>query len=282
MSGENNTNNYETLFKIWERCIRLEFENLKFYCECMLKLSRTFFKIEQTEMLSYIKRIMSPAFPLMVNYFVNRADAYISSKLEKERVEILEDIERSIVRFWDVHESIIQSSNGADRILMQTAPIDSGVHYAVPKLCAYYSELLNTFANLLNEESKNHYAFCVYPTLNSQAEAELLFATMKQRGKVGVIRVPGKDIANVEYITALLFHEFFHIIPGGLRLRKKRALFFLNILLYDIDALLIGDLKFEDDKSKEKLREYLFGKLCGTILEELRKHEKGDRLFYRV
>ncbi len=283
MNEGNCNKNLQMLIEIREQCIDLEYENLKYYCECMLKMFRTFYKIEQTEMLSYIKRIMSPAFPLMVRYFGNRAEAYMLSKTEMERVEIFEDIERSVTGFWDVHEAIIQSSNGADRILMQTAPIDSGVHYAVPKLCAYYSELLNSLANILDEDeekTESHYAFCVYPTLNSQAEAELLFTTMEQRGKVGIIRVPGKDIADVEYITTLLLHEFFHIIPGELRLRKYRAHLFLKILFFDFESIVMGKLEVTEKKDKEKLRKFLFGKLANKITEEMRSHKSEDRFFY--
>lgn len=283
MNEENCNKNLQILIEIRKQCIGSEYENLKYYCECMLKMFRTFYKIEQTEMLSYIKRIMSPAFPLMVRYFDNRAKAYMLSKTEMERVEIFEDIERSVVGFWDVHEAIIQSSNGADRILMQTAPIDSGVHYAVPKLCAYYSELLNSLANILDGDeggTESHYAFCVYPTLNSQAEAELLFTTMEQRGKVGIIRVPGKDIADVEYITTLLLHEFFHIIPRELRLRKNRAQLFLKILFYDLDSIVMENLEFKDKGSKERLRKFLFEKLAEKIKEEMRSHKPEDRLFY--
>ncbi len=114
-------------------------------------------------MLSYIDRIMSPIFPLMVQYFDNRIKAYFQTEIGKQKVEIGEDIERSVVTFWEVQEAIIQSSNGADRILFQSAPLDSGAHYVAPNLFSYYSEVLISFSELCIDEriSKNHYAFCV-------------------------------------------------------------------------------------------------------------------------
>lgn len=280
---ENEEKELERLSQVWDRCDMPEYETLKYYCECMLKLCRIFYKIENTGMLSYIHQILSPTFPLMVRYFINRAEAFIEEKKEKEKVEILEDIEKSVVGFWEVQEAIIQSSNGADRILFQSAPLDSGTHYAAPKLCAYYSEMLNTFADFFDENegvSEKYYAFCVYPTMNSQAEAERLFTTMEQKGKVGIIRVPGKEIADTRYIIPLLFHEFFHIVPGSLRLRKRRAKIFLNILLYDLETLIEENVDINNDSYKEILRSYLFDKLIKETLKEMDDIEEEKRFYY--
>ena len=284
MSKNNNETELKKLLLISNKCEELELVTLRYYCECMLKLWRIFYKIKGTEMLSYIWQIMSPVFPLMIRYFTNRADAYIDeSKTEKEKVEILEDIERSVVEFWEVQEAIIQSSNGADRILFQSAPLDTGAHYAAPKLCAYYSEVLNSFAGFFdeNEDSlEKNYAFCVYPTLNSQAEATMLFTTMEQKGKVVIIRVPGNDIANNIYILSLLLHEFFHIVPEKLRLRKMRANIFLNILLYDIGSLVIENIEIKEEEDKEKLRNYIFSKLIEDASKELTCYSEECRFFY--
>ena len=275
----------EQLSLLRNNCTIPEEETLKYYCECMLKLERTFYKIDRTHMLSYIKQILLPVFPLMVEYFCDRAEAYKNEESEIKKIMILEDIESSVVKFWEVHEAIIQSSNGVDKILFQSAPIDTGQRYAAPKICAFYSELLNSLASIFVQDNKDigHYAFCVYPTMNSQAEAILLFSTMKKRGKVGIIHIPGKRIADVRYMISLLLHEFFHVIPGRLRARKKRARLFLNVLLYDLEDTLMGELDFygssvEDDK--KRLQQYLFGELVNVIIEEIENKEVEDRFFY--
>lgn len=272
---------YDILVKLQSKCVKEENDTLKYYCDCMLKLWRIFYKISETGMLSYIDRIMSPVFPLMVQFFDDRVNAYYNSTTEKERVDIGEDIERSIVTFWEVQETIIQSSNGADRILFQSAPLDSGLHYVAPKLCAFYSEVLNSLSRLfMKKNEENRYAFCVYPSLSSQAEAERLFTTMKKKGKVGIIRVPGRDIANISYIMVLLFHEFFHTIPGSdLRLRKKRARNFLNILLYDLMAMIERDTEIKSE-DKETYRKYLFGVPKEEIQNKIHDTGENDRFFY--
>lgn len=273
----------DKLIDIRNDCRVPQEEILKYYCECMLKLERTFFKIAKTDMLTYIKKTMLPVFPLMVQYFSERAEAYKHETDEMKKNKILEDIETSVVKFWEVHEAIIRSSNGVDKILFQSAPIDTGQRYAAPKLCSFYSELLNSLAEIFRQGDCEigQYAFCVYPTMNSQAEAVLLFTTMEKRGKIGIIRIPGKHIADIRYSISLLLHEFFHVIPAKLRNRKQRAQLFLNILLYDLSNTIIGKLDFtNNNQNKENFHHYLFEKLIYKCKNEINSKENDDRFFY--
>lgn len=281
-----NDNQYENdikiLLDILKECKNSNENILGFYCECLMKMHKACYKIEKTEMLSYVKQIVAPVFPLVIQYFSNRVRACLEVKEtknikekikeEKRKAEIRQDIEESVVYFGEVLESIIHSTNGADRILFQSAPIDVGIRYSAPKLCAYYSTFLNEVAKLFHSEDR--YAFCVYPTLNRSAEAVLLFSTMNESGKVGIVKVPGYTIASVHNMRVLLLHEIFHVLPGKLRNRRKRARDFLVILFYALRAKLIG---YPADRMKEN---FLFSEVKNEIEKKLSQYGDEDRIFY--
>lgn len=196
---------------------------LLFYTKCLIKMHKAYFKIVNTEMLSYVKQIMEPAFPLVIQYFSDEVRDCLKETDVQRKEKLLTDIEESIVEFGEMFEAIVNSTNGADRILLQTAPVDIGLRYTAPKLCAYYSSMLNEFAELMKDENQGQYAFCVYPTLKSGAEAYIMFHESRRHGKVCIIRMPENRIGHIAYVRQVLFHELFHILPSQVRNRKDRA-----------------------------------------------------------
>lgn len=252
---------------------------LQFYCDCLIKMYKAYYKIEETEMLSYVKQIMAPAFPLVVDYFVEMVDACLNSESDMDKARMRQDIEESVVNFSQVFEEIIHSTNGADRMLVQTAPIDIGIRYAAPKLCAYYTSILNSMAQIFEKPGEKKYAFCVYPTQISCAEAVLLFSTMNKSGKVCIIRVPGHKIAHIQYLRQLLMHEFFHVLPSSLRLRKKRASALLYVCLNGISSEMFQGCSLSSEE-RERLRIMLFAEVKTKIKSELKGKEELDRIYY--
>ena len=136
---ENGTFNQDVkcLKKLQSDCHIRKEPVLEYYCDCMLKIRRAYYKAEQTDLLFYIKQIMSAAFPLVVKYFVLCVEEYHKETDFCQRARILRDIEESVVKFDEMFDSIIHATNSVDRILFQTAPIATATHIAAPKLCAY-------------------------------------------------------------------------------------------------------------------------------------------------
>ena len=284
MEQEKNTVNDDLnlLGKIKKECELKEEDTLQYYCVCLLKLYKEFIKVEKTEMLSYIHQIVSPAFPLVLKYFLIQANAYLLSGEAEEKSVILQDIEISVETFGEVWDAVIQSTNAADRILIQSAPIESTIRQVPVKLCAYYSSLLNELATIFQEKvgEERKYAFSVYPSLGSRPEAILLFLTMKRNGKVGIIRVPEKDIEDVKYLRMLISHEFYHIVPGSfLRRRRSRAAALAKIILYDLREKLLDGIKI-NQKVRERLEECLFGDVPREIKEKYLSKDEESRCFY--
>lgn len=232
-------------------------------------------------MLFYVQQVISPVFPLVIKYFYHLYNLYCRSKNENDRLNILEDIELSVVTFAEACDALIQSINGSDWIQAQPSQMDGGgIRYGTPKLYAYYAAMLNGLADLFQEKDNREYGFCVYPALKSRPEVELLFTTIKERGKVGVIRVPGQDIANVNYLCKLLVHEFYHIVPGSeLRLRKVRAQRYLKILMYDIRDRIFEGVEITP-WTMEKLQQLFFDSKLADISGKLDAKHESDRDFY--
>lgn len=263
-----------------EKCLECGENNLAFYCDALRKVYQAFRKMEETEMLSYAKQIIAPAFPNIVVYFEDRVNACMEERPEKQKALIREDVEHSIVEFCEMFDTIIHSTNMVDQILFQTAPLHTGIRYTAPKLCAYYSQVLNQFARILQDNKNDQYAFCVYPTLNSKAQAVILFETMEKTGKVCVIRVPGHQIAAVDRMLLLLFHELFHILPGeGQRRRRERAGLYWQVLLYAMTEKIYSGCKLSSEEVGA-LDGYFISSMAERLNRELLETVSGDRRLY--
>lgn len=270
----------KVLNEIMKRCKLYNEDSLLYYCTCIMKMHRAYYKLQTSHMISYVRQIMSPAFQLLIKYFADRAAEYFDTDSESIRMRIFDDIECSVPCFYDAFEAVIRSTNGADRMLFQSAPVDIGIQNAAPKLCAYYSDFLNCLAKTFKSTSIDEYAFCVYPTISTRPKATLLFTTMHRKGKIGVISIPGKDIADVQYIRTVLSHEFYHVMPGELRFRRERAGNFLRIMVYDFSYRILEEINIPETCNIETLEKLLLNDAVESIKKEMKWKSDGDRIFY--
>lgn len=280
-----NRDSVYSLEKVKEKCGTKE-PVIEYYADCLLKLTKAYNKIEETEMLHYVKRIVAPSFQLVIKYFSNCVDEYLDTKEPEEKMLLLNDIQSSVESYLEVWETIIQSTNTADRILIQSVPV--GPIRQIPvKICAYFSDFLNALTDLFKEDKEYSYAFLVYPSFGKRPESRLLFSTAQENGKVGIIRIPEKDIWNVTYVRMLICHEVFHIIPRGLRDRLDRAKVLEKIITTDLKKRMWHDIenlpekkKFEE-KQKKGIEEFYFKEIsCDVHTKFIKGKDKNDRSFY--
>ena len=249
---------------------------LLYCCVCTKKLLWTFSKIERTDLLIYIYNIVHSSSDLFCEHFLSCAYDYLKEKNPAKRAKQLEDISDSVAAYWEVLDSIIQCSNLADRQVQQSAPIDTGLRYNPPKLCCYYSDLLNQLVALFNSaEGRPQYAFCVQPTLKSTAQCRILFQLRSEHGKIGLIRLPDWILSDVCNSNCILLHEYFHIIPGDMRLRRERATYYVKIVLYELTQELFAGIEFPAEA--EVITKYLF-----NSVNELGLHDERDFYSYEL
>lgn len=274
---------YHRLLAQKERCKNLKEYTLEYYVDCLLKLYKEFDKVERTDLLFYLNEMIDSAVSLVIKHFLHRLDEYFNTEGVSEKARILKDIKISVEDFNEVWETLILSSNVADHMLIQSAPIEPNIRTVPIKLCAYYARLLNDMAELYqnNQDEGKGYAFFVYPSLGIRPEARLLFMGLRKRGKVGIVRIPEKDMEDVSYVRLLILHEFFHILPGSvLRSRRERAVFMAKILLYDICAQLLAGVDLGKEIERKDIEKYLFEGVITEIEEKFRNKGPEDRCFY--
>lgn len=255
-------------------------------------MERVYVKAMDTEMHSYVFKIIHPAFPLAVDYFINRLEAYrslvnlpLSDEKQTKRMNIYKDIEESVIALGEAIEFVIQSINPADRMLVQTPPLDSGLLHSAPKISAYFSEMLNELATIINNNANYSYGFCVYPSMYYRSRTKVLFQTKEQAGKVALIQIPNVELFHLSYLRIILIHELYHVIfVQKAERRKARAKAFLKILLYDLGKKLTHSISGPDNNlSKEQRRiieRILFEPIINEIQNELKNRNEED-LIYR-
>lgn len=262
---------------------------LAYCCQCLEKLLRVYVKVRETEMLSYICKILDPFFPLAVDYFYDHILAYTNAITNSKdstidgvlTIDVYEDIKKSVLALSEATEFIIQSSNKADRMLIQSIPINSGLLYSVPKMSAYFSEMLNTLADILQNETNSDYAFCVFPAIQYRSETKVLFLTQQKHGKTALIRIPSTDLMQVSYLRILLVHELFHVIliPEHVQ-RKERAIDYLKILMYDLEGKLYDGLSELNQNKRQRLDKLILTPITNALISKLKDKQNEDRIFY--
>ncbi|MCD8327233.1 MAG: hypothetical protein LUC90_11325 [Lachnospiraceae bacterium] len=225
---------------------------------------------------------MEPTFPMIINCFIREVQKCLKETDAEKKNKLQEDIKKSVVKFGEMFEAIVNSTNGADRILLQSAPVDLGIRYASPKLCSYYSGMLNSYAKLVEDTNGGEYAFCVYPALTSSCEAHIMFHKEEQHGKVCIIQIPENRIGNIPYVRQVLFHEFFHILPSQCRLRKDRADRLNRIYAMALWPFLIRRCKNMTEEYNEHLQNMLLPLLQDKCINHYEGKASDSREFYSI
>lgn len=277
----------QILKRIEEECIEEQDTQLAFYTNCLMDMLRIFHNVERTNMLHYVCMILEPIMNLTVQFYIDSYNKYCDLKKNisdinknKERMSILNDIEVSLSSIGEACEMIIQSTNGADRTFVQSAPVSAGLLNVSSKICAYYSVMLNDLADLFKQGDEKEYAFCVFPSLAYRSKAQLLFSSREERGKIGIIKIPTKSILDIKYIRVLLCHECFHIVSRSeIRLRKMRAECYLKILLYDLSERFFNNTKLNSEQI-DALERFLYKNVIETIHNKFQDRQEEDRMFY--
>ena len=181
------------------------------------------------------RKIYQDAFVLLLEHFADRVEDYLSfsditsGETRHYRTDIVTEVDVSISMFWEMVEQDSQSIWNANRIVSPVNPGFSAISYVSPKLYNYYSCMLNDLAKIFSEQN-DRYAFCVNPVPGGMCQAKILFENRRQHGKVCLFDLPEKNIAAVRNNRFLLLHEFFHVLPRNLRLRKSRYEKFFRLI----------------------------------------------------
>lgn len=253
---ENDIMEYQSIFEHYsEREIALG------HCALiMIKILNGLSEMRYTEFYKYERQILWSAMELFSAQCIIQLQAALDCRDIKDKKRLISDIEDSIAKIMEVYKNIFDGTANAERQMFQSLPADMNMYELSPKLCAFYSSMLEKAVELFKEDTKKReegYAFVIHPTLRSVTEAKRLLKTREAPGKVVVIYISESEIERFSLVPVCLMHEAFHVITRNERLRQKRAYNFAANMMEYMERFLFHGVRFSPEQGDMKIRRRL-------------------------
>lgn len=254
----------------------------------MVKILNGLSEMNHTEFYKYEKQMLWNVMSLFSKqcteqiYYALALDCKDTKQI-CEKKEIISDIENSISQMMEVCKNIFDGTANAERQMFQSLSVDTNIYELSPKLCAFYSSMLEKVVTLFTNNTRE-YAFVMHPTLNSTIEAKLLLETRKKSGKVVIIYISESSIENFNLVPICLMHEAFHVLTRQERHRKRRAFNFMSNMIEYIERSLFDNIRFSNIDSKDiyfknHLMNFWF-KDISKLAHEWRAEPEDSQKFY--
>ena len=147
---------------------------------------------------------------LFANHFMEQTELAVSQTNVYEKRCLIDEIENAVDRMTNVYRNVIDSTSDSDRQMLSGVSVDTSIYELSPKLCAFYSKILDDLVHMFHEE--NNYAFILHPTLKNNTETQILFEQRTLSGKVVIIYISESIIEEVDVVSVFLLHEAFHVL----------------------------------------------------------------------
>lgn len=266
------------LKKLYSECIDEEIA-LSRYTGCMIRLVNGMAQMYYSQFHHYEFTILWRAMDIFTSHFIEQISLAKKELEVYKKRELVDDIENAVDRMTGVYQNVINSMANSDRQMLSGISVDSSIYELSPKLCAFYSEILNDLVTMFGEE--NDYAFILHPTLKNNTETQIMFDKREKSGKVVIIYISESIIEETDIVSVFLLHEAFHVLTKE-RLRKVRLGYYIQMLLSAIKQMLFHKVQFSDNEDlDEEMKESLMRKCFCTINTESNSWKKRcERDFY--
>ena len=246
----------------------------------MMKILNGLSEMSYTNFHRYERKMLWEAMKLFSSQCLEQIEIALECQNVEKKREYIMDIESSIAEMVDVYKNVMGEVSNVERQIFQSLSVDTKIHALSPKLCAFYSSILERVVAMFYEDNIE-YAFVLHPTLHSTIEAKVLLEKREESGKVVIIYVSENVIENFDLVSICLLHEVFHILTKNERMRKKRAEIFTIQVMEQMQRLILQGVFFgeKEKEIKEKLRLYYF-KDISKLLEEFKNREEDNKSFY--
>lgn len=273
------TRNLKQYQEIYLRCNQNE-SALSICAMTMMKILNGLAEVSYTEFHRYEKKMLWRAMKLFSEQCIQQIDIALACPVVEKKKEYISDIEFSITEIADVYKNIMGESSNAERQMFQSLSVDIKIHDLSPKLCAFYSSILEEVVEMFREDGAE-YAFVLHPVLQSTIEAKVLLEKREQSGKVVIIYVSESVIEEFDLVSICLLHEAFHVLTKSERMRRERAKNFLLQMTEQTRRKIFEDVSFEanDHEVKEQLCKLWF-RGVEELLEEFSRRDCNDKRFY--
>lgn len=246
----------------------------------MMKILNGLAEMSYTEFHRYEKKMLWRAMKLFSEQCIQQIDSALACQEVEKKKEYISDIEFSITEITDVYKNIMGESSNAERQMFQSLSVDIKIHDLSPKLCAFYSSILDKVVEMFREDGAE-YAFILHPVLQSTIEAKVLLEKREQSGKVVIIYVSESVIEEFDLVSICLLHEAFHVLTKYERMRRERAKNFLLQMTEQIRRKIFEDVSFgaNSHEVKEELCKRWFGGVA-ELLDKFSRRGWEDKCFY--
>lgn len=263
---------YRTNEKALSRCIG-----------CMIRMLNSLAQMEYSQFHFYERQILVDALRIFTKHFIEQVkDAKWEADTRKKK-ELIDDIENAVDSMIGVYKNMIDSTANSDRQMLSSISIDTSIYELSPKICAFYSLILNKLVKMFQEDDGEEYAFVLHPTLKSNTETRVMFGKREKSGKVVIIYLSESIIERFDTVVVFLLHEAFHVLTKNDRKRKMRFGFFFQLVLAEIKQVLFSgvfaDKEYESVRMEDELLRYFFAD-CKREIRDWDSKDKYDRDFY--
>lgn len=246
----------------------------------MMKILNGLSEMTFTKFHRYEKKMLWGAMELFSKQCIQQIDIALNCQEVEQKKEYIVDIESSISEMENVYKNIMGAVSNVERQMFQSLSVDIKIHALSPKLCAFYSTILEKVVSMFREDGME-YAFILHPTLHSTIEAKVLLEKREQSGKVVIIYVSENVIEEFDLVSICLLHEAFHVLTKAERMREKRAQYFTVQMLEQVRRLVFQNVVFaiNDHEIKEELTSHWFEGVREQM-KEYAQRDKENKSFY--
>lgn len=221
------------------------------YISCMIRMLNELAQMEYSQFHFYEKLILWDSLKIFTEHFIEQIEDAKCELDVREKRKLIDDIEDAVDRMTSVYKNVIDSTANSDRQMLSSIPIDTSIYELSPKICAFYSLVLNKLVDMF-EEDNGTYAFVLHPTLKNNTETKIMFERRKKSGKVVIIYISESIIEMFDVVSVFIMHEAFHVLTKKERMRKQRIKSFIELMLAGMKQLLFQNIIFDNEEKRNK------------------------------
>lgn len=266
----------KVLYQLCEREVAL-----KEYIICIMRMLNGLAQIQHTTFHEYERQILSHPIEIFTEEFMEQVSLALANNDKYEKKKYIIDIENSLYEVIGAYKNILDSMANSDRQIFMSKAVDTKMYELSPRLCAFYSGILEEIVDMFSGQAEKLYAFLLQPTMRSRIYTSPMFSMRNKSGKVIIVYIPENAMEEFDVLPINLLHEAFHVITKEERLRKKRAIYYLKNMVLALQQLLFEGVDFgkADDQIKEKLMEYWFGDIRKMSMQIQQKDDNSRELY---
>lgn len=257
---------------------------IRSFCVYTLRMLNAASQIVNTDFFYYTQTALLPVLKLYTEYFIKEVGIYLESASGNEKMSLLEDLESAVDLMTNFYKDITESSNFADKNLLQAIPLKVNIHDYYIKQCSFFTEGLNQLIGLVQKSEKEtteNYAVGIHPTVRKDARADILFEKRKESGKVIIIQVPEHQFFDVNILFNCLVHRVFFVLSKRFRQRTLRAECFYKIIMkYMVFELLGPEKDARESMLNTALVEHWLEPFQKAIQEELNSNSEERKYYF--